>query len=190
MPEKEPKRAAFVVVKAANAARSKAAVHHFRAASFAGALCAKRTAKTGVRPEKMSKLIFRTAAGFPMPGSSLCVIQVSGANCLLLFSSRFARRGPGDEISWRRGLEAAEASNAPFANFCFLMSALNQESVSKRLPRQTGAAILAENERYKTEHGRRDHRRPCGLVLFTRPRWALPRCGRPDGGGGSGERIP
>ena len=34
------------------------AVHRFRAASFAGVLCAKRTVKPGVRPEKMSKLIF------------------------------------------------------------------------------------------------------------------------------------
>jgi len=45
MPEKEPKRAAFVAVKAANTTRNKDAVHRFRAASFAGALCAKRTVK-------------------------------------------------------------------------------------------------------------------------------------------------
>jgi len=63
-PEKEPKRAAFVAVKAANAARNKAADHRFRAASFAGALCAKRTAKNHWTDQKMNAFIFWLASGF------------------------------------------------------------------------------------------------------------------------------
>jgi len=64
MPEKEPKRAAFVTVKAATATRNKAAVHRFRAASFAGALCAKRTAKNRWTDQKMNEFIFWLAIGF------------------------------------------------------------------------------------------------------------------------------
>ena len=56
--QKRSRKPAFIAVKAADRARDKSIVHRFRAASFAGVLCAKRTAKTGVRPKKMSKLIF------------------------------------------------------------------------------------------------------------------------------------
>ena len=62
--QKRSRKPAFVAVKAANATRNKTAVHRFRAASFAGVLCAKRTAKTGVRPRKMSKLIFSDCRRF------------------------------------------------------------------------------------------------------------------------------
>jgi len=64
MPEKEPKRAAFVAVKAANATKNKTAVHRFRAASFAGVLCAKRTAKNRWTDQKMNAFIFWLAIGF------------------------------------------------------------------------------------------------------------------------------
>jgi len=47
-----------VAVKAAIAARNKAAVHRFRAAGFAGVLCAKRAAKNRWTGQKMNEFIF------------------------------------------------------------------------------------------------------------------------------------
>ena len=78
--QKRSRKPAFVAVKATNATRNKVAVHRFRAASFAGMLCAKRTAKPGVRPEKMSKLIFPDCR------------RVSSARKLSLRRSSFRRR--------------------------------------------------------------------------------------------------
>jgi len=64
LPEKEPKRAAFAAVKAASARKNKIAVHRFRAAGFAGALRAKRTAKNRWTDQKMNAFIFWLASGF------------------------------------------------------------------------------------------------------------------------------
>ena len=58
MCQKRSRKPAFVAVKVADSVRNNVVFHRFRAASFAGMLCAKRTAKTGVRPGKMSNLIF------------------------------------------------------------------------------------------------------------------------------------
>ena len=53
-----------MAVKAAGAARNKAADHRFRAASSAGALCVKRTAKNRWTDQKMNEFIFWLANGF------------------------------------------------------------------------------------------------------------------------------
>jgi len=62
--QKRSRKPAFVAVKAADRARNKAADHRFRAASFAGALCAKRTAKNRWTDQKMNSFIFWLAIGF------------------------------------------------------------------------------------------------------------------------------
>ena len=62
--QKRSRKPAFVAVKAADAARNKVAVHRFRAASFAGVLCAKRTAKNRWADQKMNEFIFWLALGF------------------------------------------------------------------------------------------------------------------------------
>ena len=140
MPEREPERAVFVAVKVANATRNKVAAHRFRAASFAGMLCAKRTAKPGVRPEKMSKLIFPDCRWF------------SSARKLSLRRSSFRRRlfvvvfkpvrqdgsraqaGPGAE------LEAAEASNVSSCQFLFSSLLIPHKAPCKPFP-PAGTAI-------------------------------------------------
>ena len=77
-----------------------------------------------------------------MPGSSLCVLQVTGAICLLLFSSRFARTGPGYEIPWCRVLGAAEAPIVSLSQSLFVY-AFNQGSVLK-LRLQKSASWICE----------------------------------------------
>ena len=62
--QKRSRKPAFVAVKAADRARNKTAVHRFRAASFAGALCVKRTAKNRWTDQKMNAFIFWLAIGF------------------------------------------------------------------------------------------------------------------------------
>ena len=109
MRQKRSRKPAFVTVKATDAMRNKVAVHRFRAASFAGALCAKRTAKNRWTDQKMNAFIFWLPSVFLMPGSSLCVVQATGAECLLLFSSRFARWDARDEIPCRRIIRARSA---------------------------------------------------------------------------------
>ncbi|MBR1607512.1 MAG: hypothetical protein IJ664_07345, partial [Clostridia bacterium] len=72
---------------------------------------------------------FRTAAGFLMPGSSLCDAQATGADRLffILLVRRVRVQGtqyPGAE------LEAAEASNVSLlANFCLSVYGFNLASV-------------------------------------------------------------
>ena len=118
--QKRSRKPAFVAVKAANATRNKDAAHRFRAASFAGALCVKRTAKTGVRPGKMSKLIFPDCRRF------------SYARKLSLRSSSYRRKlfaivfKPVRPLRSRRRSLLAQSSRprrprtspSPFANFC------------------------------------------------------------------------
>ena len=55
-----------------------------------------------------------------MPGSSLCVLQVTGADCLLLLSSRFARWDARDEIPCRRIIRAAKALIVSSCQFLFV----------------------------------------------------------------------
>jgi len=50
--------------KAASRSNSDTAVHRFQAASFAGMLCAKRTAKNRWTDQKMNGFIFWLAIGF------------------------------------------------------------------------------------------------------------------------------
>ena len=123
MPEREPERAAFVAVKVANATRNKTAAHRFRAASFAGVLCATRTAKTGVRPEKMSKLIFPDCRRFSYARKLSLRLPSYRRRLFVVVAkpSRFARMGvqraqagPLARV-WARG-----APNVSLANFYFL----------------------------------------------------------------------
>ena len=62
--QKRSRKPAFVAVKAANAMRNIVAAHRFRAASFAGVLCAKRAAKSRWTDQKMNEFIFWLAFGF------------------------------------------------------------------------------------------------------------------------------
>ena len=62
--QKRSRKPAFIAVKAANATSNYVVVHRFRAASFAGALCAKRTAKNRWTDQKMNAFIFWLAIGF------------------------------------------------------------------------------------------------------------------------------
>ena len=62
--QKRSRKPAFVAVKAADRARNKITSHRFRAASFAGVLCAKRTAKNRWTYQKMNEFIFWLAIGF------------------------------------------------------------------------------------------------------------------------------
>ena len=64
MRQKRSRKPAFVAVKVADSVRNKVVVHRFRAASFAGMLCAKRTAKNRWADQKMNKFIFWLAIGF------------------------------------------------------------------------------------------------------------------------------
>ena len=64
MRQKRSRKPAFIGVIAANATRNKTVTHRFRAASFAGVLCAKRTAKNRWTDQKMNKFIFWLAIGF------------------------------------------------------------------------------------------------------------------------------
>ena len=118
--QKRSRKPAFVAVKAATATRNKSAAHRFRAASFAGVLCAKRTAKTGVRPRKMSKLIFPDCRRFSYARKlSLRLSSYRRRLFVVVFkpvrqNGSRAQAGPGAE------LEAAEASNVFPCQFLFL----------------------------------------------------------------------
>ena len=65
-----------------------------------------------------------------MPVSSLSDVQATGANCLFLFSSRFARMGPGGEVPWRRARDRGGLERLlPSAKFQFICPILLSASV-------------------------------------------------------------
>ena len=75
------RKPAFVAVKAANAKRSKAAVHRSRAGRQSRPTCAQSAqGKARKLPKNKLACFIGNFLAFLMPGSSLCVFQVSGGN--------------------------------------------------------------------------------------------------------------
>ena len=118
--QKRSRKPAFVAVKAADRARNKITSHRFRAASFAGVLCAKRTAKNRWTDQKMNEFIFWQAIGFSFARKlSLCPSSYRRKLFAIVFKPVRPLR------SRRRSLLAQSSrprrprtSPSPFANFC------------------------------------------------------------------------
>jgi len=114
---KEKQKTPFVAVKATSANRNRSAVHCFRAGQQSWPCCARaHSEKPPDRPKNKLVCFFGWPAVFLMPGSSLAVFQVTGANYLLLRPSRFARWDSKGMKSLWRGFGRAERPTLPLPN--------------------------------------------------------------------------
>ena len=121
--QKRSRKPAFVAVKAANAMRNIVAAHRFRAASFAGVLCAKRAAKSRWTDQKMNEFIFWLAFGFSS-ARKLSSRRSSFRRILFVFVSKMVR-----PLRSRRRILLVQGYRGrrgpyrfPLANFCLLLS--------------------------------------------------------------------